>query len=223
MPGRTTPLLVCLLTTLLLSGHARAWPTVPLPEQSQGEWVTRHMNYNGLDMRASRFVTTQSLDDVKAFYRSTWGEQMVENAIGHRTFLGRAEGAHFISVELKSLGTGTEGVVGLMEMVDGEIDFTIGEGFPSPGGSEIYNDIRYLDGPRESRVLALSNERTPFVNHQFYHHQLRMLGWRMTSDGTACRAHSESCLAGFERQSQTMTLVISRGEPGGSHVVATIE
>lgn len=213
-----------LACALLMAGPAMAWPAVPLPEHSQGEWVTRHMNYNGLNMRASRFVTTLGLEDVKAFYRGIWGEQVVENTLETgKTVLGRADGTHFITVELKTLGGGTEGVIGLMEMVEGRVDFTMGEGFVSPAGSEIYNDIRFLDGPRESRTLGLHNSRTPFVNHQFYHHQLRMQGWHITSDPTACRSYSQACVAGFTRRNETMTLVITREARGGSNVVANIE
>ena len=199
-----------------------AWPSVPLPEHSQGEWVTRHMNYNGLHMRASRFVTTLPLEDVKQFYKGLWGEQHVENEIAEKTILGHASGQHFITVELKNLGGGTEGIVGVLEMIEGEVDFTPGEGFPVPGGSEVVSDVRYLDGPRQSRMLSVENGRTPFVNHQFYYHQLRMQGWRISSDPTACRSYSETCIAGFERQDQVATLVFARGQ-AGSQVVAVIE
>lgn len=211
------------LFLLLGAAQAAAWPAVPLPEHSQGEWVTRHMNYNGLDMRASRFVTPQGLDQVKQFYKGLWGDQHVENDILGKTVLGRAEGMHFITVELKPLGGGTEGMIGVLEMVEDKVEFTIGEGFATPGGSEVYNDIRYFDGPRPVRVLALSNSHTPLVNHQFYHRQLRMQGWRILSDPNACRGTADTCVASYERKGETMTLAISRGAPGVSHVVATIE
>lgn len=211
------------LSLLLAAGQAAAWPAVPLPEHSQGEWVTRHMNYNGLDMRASRFVTAQGLDQVRQFYKGLWGDQHVENDILGKTVLGRAEGTHFITVELKPLGGGTEGMIGVLEMVEGKVDFTIGEGFATPEGSEIYNDIRYLDGPKPVRVLGLNNGHSPFVNQQFYHRQLKMQGWRALSDPNACRSAATACIASFERRDQTMTLVISRGAAGASQVVATIE
>lgn len=211
------------LMAVLAAGQAAAWPAVPLPAHSQGEWVTRHMNYNGLNMRASRFVTTQGLEEVKRFYQGLWGEEHVQNIISDKTVLGRAEGTYFITVELKTLGGGTEGMVGVLEMVEDEIDFTMGEGFATPGGSEVYNDIRYFDGPRTVRVLGLHNGHSPFVNHQFFHRQLRMQGWRILSDPNACGSFANSCVVSFERQDQTMTLVISREGQGSSQVVATIE
>ena len=211
------------LIAMLAAGQAVAWPAVPLPEHSQGEWVTRHMNYNGLNMRASRFVTPLGMDDVKRFYQGLWGADHVQNTIMGKTVLGHAEGGHFITVELKPLGGSTEGVIGVLEMVEGKLDFTMGEGFAMPGGSQIYNDIRYLDGAKPVRVLGLNNSHTLLANHQFYHNQLRMQGWRILSDPNACRGTTNACIASFERKGQTMTLVISRDSPGTSHVVATIE
>lgn len=211
------------LVIVLATGPVVAWPAVPLPAQSHGEWVTRHMNYNGLSMRASRFVTTQGIEEVKQFYLGLWGEEHVQNLIAEKTVLGRAEGQYFITVELKPLGAGTEGMIGVLEMVDGDIDFTMGEGFATPGGSEIYNDIRYLDGPQTVRVLGLRNGHSPAVNYQFFHRQLRTQGWSISSDPNGCRGLASSCVASFERNKQALTLVISRDAQGSSQVVVTIE
>lgn len=215
--------LAAVLMFLAAGPATAAWPVVPLPEDSQGEWVSRDMNYNGINMRASRFVTTGQVEDIKAYYQDLWRGESVVNDIAGKTVIGHAEGNHFITVELKPLGGGTEGIIGVMEMFEGEMEFTLGEGFATPGGSQVYNDIRYYDGPRESRTVALQNNHSPFVNHQFYYHQLRMQGWHISSDPTQCRSYSNSCVAGFEKNRKTLNLVISRVPEQGTHVVLITE
>ena len=111
-------LLVIALGALLPHGAvlARDWPDVPLPEGAQGEWVSRHMVYNGLNMRASRFMVAAKADAVEAFYRQAWKGEVVRNTLGRKTILGRADGDHFITVELTAKGGGTQGQIGIMEM-----------------------------------------------------------------------------------------------------------
>src|SRR5690606_21864595 len=105
-----------LLLALLSAPATAGWPTVPLPEHSKGETVSRHMTYNGLPMRASRFSTTQEVEEIVAFYARKWNGKYVVDQLEGKTIIGHADGDHYVTVEVEPAGGGSEGTVGIVEM-----------------------------------------------------------------------------------------------------------
>lgn len=210
----------------IASSAALAWPEVPLPEDSQGEVVSRHMNNNGMDMRASRFVTLRGMDEVKAFYRSQWLGQIVENQVGEKTVLAHAQGDHFITVELddrRGVVEGTIGVVRLLPASGQQTPYEAGEGFDRPVDTDIINDIRYLDGPGQARTLGMENGLSPYVNRQFHVHRLRMRGWRIAGSDS-CSAHADACAVRFEKaDGSRITMSMMRSAQARTQIVVNIE
>lgn len=215
-----------LLLALLLATSAASstdWPDVPLPDDAAPEWVSRHMLYNGLPMRASRFTTAGKREEVIDFYRKRWGTQMVQDQLGGKTILGRLDGEHYLTVELESAGAATQGTVGVMRLPKEPPREPAGHGFAKPAGSEVVNDIRYLDTRNETRTLVLTNALSPYVNQQFYVQRLRAQGWEIHDSG-GCKSFSNACSARFEKKGGArMTMTIDRGRDGGSVVVANLE
>lgn len=205
---------------------AGAWPEVPLPDDSQGELVSRHMSHNGIEMRASRFTTLHGLDEVKGFYRGVWGEQLVENELHGKTILGRAEDGYFVTVELddrRGLVEGTIGVMKLEPATGRERRVEPGAGFDTPADTIVFNDIRYFDVPGQARTLGMENGHSPYVNRQFYVHRLRMRGWSL-SGVDSCSAHANACFARFEKASgDRITMAMTRGGEGKTQIVVNIE
>ena len=208
---------------LALAAGAQAWPTVPLPERSRGEAVSRHMKDNGLDMRASRFVAPGSVDQVVAFYAMRWPGRHVVDRVEGRTIVGHADGNHYVTVELRPAGDSTEGTIGIMRMpAAGEVP-VLGAGFPVTAGTEVISDIEHLDTPTRARTLVLGNGLSPWVNRQEYSRRLRAQGWQDTG-GTACRPSGRSCVAGFEHPSGgKMAMTLSRGDGVETSIVVNIE
>lgn len=213
------------LMLMLLAGAAPAsdWPDVPLPADSRSEWVSKHMLYNGLPMRASRFFSATSHEQTKAFYRKLWRDKVVEDKLGDKTVLGHLDGAHYVTVELQQAGTATQGTIGIMALPTAPPREPAGHGFARPAGSRIVNDIRYLDTPNETRTLVLTNPLSPYVNQQFYVQRLRARGWEISDTGQ-CRSFSNTCSARFENKGGArMTMAIDRDAQGATVVVANIE
>lgn len=210
----------------LASSSTMAWPEVPLPGDSQGEVVSRHMNNNGMDMRASRFVTLKGLDEVRSFYREKWLGQMVENRIGEKTVLAHAQGDHFVTVELDDRGGVVEGTIGVARLLPASGNTTpyeAGEGFDRPVSTDVINDIRYFDGPGQARTLGMENDLSPYVNRQFHVHRLRMRGWRIAGADT-CSAHANACAVRFEKpDGSRITMSMMRSGSARTQTVVNIE
>ena len=201
---------------------AAAWPEVPLPADSSAEWVSRHMVYNGLDMRARRFRSGSTPEQAIAFYREAWGERMVQDQVGRKTVLGHLADGHYVTVEIEPAGGATRGTVGIMRIPDGPLREPPGHGFARPAGSEVVNDIRYLDTPSPVRTLVLTNRHSPYVNQQFYRQRLAAQGW--TPRPGACAAASSACVADFEKPGGArMRMSIRRDGDARTVVVANLE
>ncbi len=205
---------------------AAAWPEVPLPEDSQGELVSRHMSHNGIEMRASRFTTLRDLDQVKGFYRGKWGEQLVENELAGKTIIGRAEDGYFVTVELDDRRGLVEGTIGVMKLEaesGRERTFEPGADFDKPADTSVFNDIRYFDVPGQARTLGMENGLSPYVNRQFYVHRLRMRGWRL-SGVDDCSAHANACFARFEKANgDRISMAMTRRADARTQIVVNIE
>lgn len=208
------------MATLLASGVARAqsWPDVPTPEGAQGEWVSQHMRYNGLNMRAMRFQVRQKLDVVESFYRKAWGTQVVKNALGRKTVLGHAEGRYFITVELTPSGSSTQGQIGIMQMPTKAPAGRPGDGFSKMPGTQVNEDIVYLDTPQKSRSLNMFNGHSPFQNDRFYKRVLAGKGYVRESRSMACNASSQLCVAYYQKGDDRIVVSMNRMNEGTSIV-----
>lgn len=203
--------------------QSAAWPDVPTPEGASSEWVSRHMVYNGIDMRALRFRSDASREDAIAFYTKAWRGKVVRDEVAGKTVLGHHTGGHYVTVELAQDGAATQGTVGIMRLLDGPPARPPGQGFARPAGSEVVNDIRYLDTAREARTLVLRNGISPYANQQFYRQRLGAQGWRATGRGT-CGANARACMADFEKDDGSrMRMTIRRDADDRTTVVANLE
>lgn len=218
------PKLMVMLAMVLLSAPVAAgWPTVPLPENSKGETVSRHMTYNGLPMRASRFSTTQEVEEIVAFYARKWNGKYVVDQLEGKTIIGHADGDHYVTVEVEPAGGGSEGTVGIVEMPAEGAKPELGKDFYRPGGTEVISDITYHDTPNETRTLVLQNQLSPYVNQQHYLRRMRANGWS-TMDSAPCLPASSQCVGKFEKGGdRKMVVTTSRDSKMLTSTVVTIE
>lgn len=207
------------LAAVLYASAARAadWPTVPLPDGSTGESVSRHMLYNGLHMRTSKLKSKQRLSEVVAFYRKAWRGQIVEDRVAGKTILGHMEGQHYITVDLRDAGSGTEATIGIMRLEPDKRSATPGNWLARPANSVVLNDIQYLDTPGKTRSLTLRNRLSPTQNYEFYRRTLVAKGW--TAQGPGCSVMVSACSVQFSSSRHRLAMTISREQDGTVIVV----
>ena len=213
-----------LVAALLLPAIAVAWPTVPLPAGSQGEKISESMNYNGLEMRASRFETTEKLDAVVEFYGQHWGEDRhVVTPFGEKTIVGHATPGYYITVELSPQGARTAGVIGIVKAPKDMTRPELGKGFYRPAGTEVLSDVVHNDTPGNTRTIVLRNRLSPYANLQLYGGRLGQDGWRGVPMGK-CLPGSSECLIHYERAGGgRLVIALSRDDTQETSIVVNME
>lgn len=199
-----------------------SFPSVPVPEGASGEMVTRHMVYNGVDMRASRFTAPQPISNVKAFYGAEWGSAMVESKLDGKTILGHRSGKHYITVELTPSGGLTRGQVGITRIPDATVATSRGEGFPALSGTLVIEDIVYMDTPQKARTLNMRNRYSPQQNDRYYDRMLRVQGYVREASAAGCTANSRKCVSYFSKGDSRVVVAYVR-DASGTQVAAIIE
>jgi hypothetical protein len=200
---------------------AADWPEVPEPAGAKGEWVSKHMIYNGLHMRSSRYTANESPQQLVAFYWKQWPGQVVVNEVGSKTIVGHAEGEHYVTIEITGAGAGSEAQVGIVRLLKEKPRKAPGADFLKPSGTTVVNDIEYLDNP--GRTLALESPLSPYQGDAFYRNRLPAEGWSPQSSATACSMISNSCVSSYSKGKQQMTLTFNRREKGTSIVVNQLQ
>lgn len=206
------------LALLASSVSAEEWPEVPMPEDSRGEWVSKHMIFNGLHMRASRIDSSRSPAEVTDFYKKLWKGKFVEDKVGANVVIGHMQDDHYITVDVSRAGGRTLANIGVMRVPDAPPPASLGKWLVQPAGSRVFNDIEYLDLSEPTRTLTFGNALSPSQNHQFYQRRLLASGWRPV-DAAACTESMDGCAAQFEKGDQHMSVTFSR-EADGSVVIA---
>ncbi|MDX1548933.1 MAG: hypothetical protein R3278_00100 [Lysobacter spongiicola] len=200
--------LACALVVVALPLSAADWPDVPLPEDADAIDVAENMLFNGLPMSTSKFRTRARVDEVKQFYRKRWAGEVVENELGTATVLGHFDGRHYITVQIESMGGGTEATVGIMDARATKPDHPPGTWLARPANTEVLSDMQYLDLSGKPRTLALRNTLSPSQNYLFYRSRLVADEWR--PQGPGCSVMASSCLVEFSRGGQQLSLAIQR-------------
>jgi hypothetical protein len=213
------------MKTLVALTYALNWPGVPVPEGAMGELVSNHMVFNGLTMRASRFSVSQPLDQVKAFYRKQWGANMTDTPLSGGSVLGHlVDDKYSITVQLSSIGNATTGRIGVMQLPakDAHPGQSNGKGFARPAGTQVAEDILYLDTPKPVRTLMMVNRNSPVQNENFYTRELASQGYLKEPAARPCAVASKECSARYVRDQNRVTIASVR-EPNGTVITAIIE
>jgi hypothetical protein len=199
---------------------AASWPETPVPTQTQVLDVASRIVYNGLDMRAHVFDSSQGSADVLAFYRQLWGDRLVVNKVGENQVIGHREGDYFITVEVADAGDGSKGRIGVVDLASAPSHLELGRGFARPDGTKVFNDIAYPDDPTPARTIAMSNGLSASQNAQFFREHLAADGWKPSDDN---RCSGTSCVLSYERGSRKMTMVVTQGNGNRSQVVVNMQ
>lgn len=189
------------------TGAAADWPELPLPEDAQGEWVSRHMIHNGIPMRAARFTSALAPQQLVDFYQRKWPGQTTVNELGGKRIVGHGTATHFTTIEISGGASGSEGQIGIVELLKETPKTPPGADFLKPSGTRVITDTRYLDNP--GRTLAMEAPLSPFQSESFYRSRLPAAGWRHERP-QPCSMAARSCTADYSRDKEQMTLTFNR-------------
>lgn len=199
------------LAGLLLSACAAAtaadWPDVPLPDGAEQVTVAGDMLFNGLPMSTRKFRARMRPDEVVGFYRQQWPGEIVEDDLGNgQKVLGHLQGRHYVTVQLESMGGGTEATVGIMDTKAKRPEQPPGDWLAKPANTEVLSDVQYLDLSGKPRTLALRNALSPSQNYLFFRSRLAADDWK--PEGAGCSVMASRCLVEFRRGGQHLSLAI---------------
>ncbi|MGY3039849.1 hypothetical protein ACVWWQ_001472 [Rhodanobacter sp. TND4EL1] len=209
-----------LLVAAVLPGlaSAGAWPQPTLPAGTQAAEVSRHIVFNGLDMHAQVFKSSQSQAQVVAFYRKLWDGKVVVNSMGAAQVIGHKEGDYYVTVQVSEAGSGSKGNIGIVDIAGAPKRYEPGKGLPRPMGTKVFNDIAYPDDPTPGRTVAMRNRLSTRQNEAYFRERLAADGWKPADQN---RCASENCVLRYVRGDSRMTLVMTPAD-GQSQVMINL-
>lgn len=168
------PAMGVLACTVLLPHCARAegWPVVDLPMEVRSFDVGQQVNLNGLPMRLRGFVSALSPKAAAEAFRQSLGKPLVENMLGNTLVLGRAQGEHYISVQIEAAGAGSRGIVGVAHLKSAYDNRSATRENTQrwlsrlPAGSRLLSQMESQDGGKLSRHLVIANTQAQALNRE---------------------------------------------------------
>ena len=199
---------------------ASDWPDPALPDGMQAAEISSHLIYNGADMRSRVFASTQNAADIVKFYRDLWGRQSVLNQLSGWQVVGHREGDFYITVQVRSDGSGSRGDIGIVRIPHDHVRVELGKGVPRPANTTVFNDISYPDDPTPDRTLAMTNDLSVEQNASYYREHLIAQGWKPAGAGN-CVSDAASCVMNYEQGDRKMTLAMTE-RSGHSEIVINV-
>jgi hypothetical protein len=106
-------LAILLIANSLVYAHAGVdWPQPALPERVNVFPIGDQLTANGLPMRVQGFVSpSDNVADLLTWFRSHWGQPLMENTLGNKRILGRLHNGFYWTVQIEPVGQGIKGLV----------------------------------------------------------------------------------------------------------------
>ncbi|THF64567.1 hypothetical protein E6C76_10910 [Pseudothauera nasutitermitis] len=168
---RLPAMLLCL--SCLLPGHLQARePQIELPRSARAFSVGDGIVLNGLPVSMRGFSSTQSIDELTAWFRRSLGAPVVENRLGGMIVLGRAVDGHYLTVMLQEGRRGVRGVTAVGSLRDAE---QLHAGYRAraerllsvlPHGSRLISDMVSEDRGRHAWHLVIDNTHGEQLNSE---------------------------------------------------------
>lgn len=184
MPARLRPVLcsaACLMGSIGLwpgmPASAAQWPTISIPPGVSAFAVGEQFTSNGLPMRVQGFVAKdQGVNDLAAWFRRSLGPPLVENRLGSKLILGRAEDGFYLSIQLEPIGAdgrgGSKGLLAVSDMAsfnrNREADATAAQRWLErwPSGTQMISRLASEDNGKASLHMALRNGHSEGLNRE---------------------------------------------------------
>lgn len=173
------------------SACAQNWPVIILPKDVQAFDIGQQVAVNGMPMRAQGFVSSAKPAQLVEQFRQSLGKPLVENTIGSKLILGRAQGEHYLTVQIEPAGMGSRGVVAVTHLkaaYDAQADNQASaERLLSrlPSGSRLLSQMASQDGGKLSRHLIIINSHSEALNRDRLKSLMAEDGFVFEREGTA--------------------------------------
>lgn len=236
--GRRTHSMALAAVLALVCHSARAdagWPAVALPPDASPFAVGEQIAVNGMPVRIQGFVSRTDMARLAGWFRRSLGPPLVEDLIGRKRILGRAQGEYYLSVQLEPLGLeqGTRGTVALSQLKTGyqRRDRTRAQTerllARLPAGTRLSSQMTSIDGNKLASYVVLSNGHDEQLNRARVIELLREDGLVLEREGEAGvqarrmlpAAQANSRTLFFKGQGKEAMVVICRDEEGRSTIV----
>jgi hypothetical protein len=221
---RALLLLLALLAWLATRAvHAAGWPEVRLPPGAHGFSLNGSISANGMPMQVQGFLSKQPAVQVIAWYRASLGMPLVENRVGISTVLGRAQGNHYLTVQIEPAGGGSRGLIAqtnLMAMIAGrEEERGLQARWLSrlPSGMRLRSLTSGHDGGRHYQYLVLDSSHSSSMSRAAIGSLMQQDGYALESEVQAMAPPSRSLT--FRGAAREATAIILAHGDGSSAVV----
>ena len=162
---------LCICATVL----AADWPRIAMPPGVSAFAVGEQFTANGLPMRVQGFVAKdQSVQALASWFRRSLGQPLVENKLGSKLILGRAEEGYYLSVQLEALevdgGAASKGLLLVSDLAtlnrNRDADASSAQRWLGrwPSGTRLLSRMTSQDQGRASLHVVLSNGHSESLN-----------------------------------------------------------
>ena len=196
------------LTLVLLLLQLPAWSSDWVMPGLSAQWIARDMTLNGVPASMRALSGNVRLHDVLRFYRSAWRGALDERVEGDWHVLASRQRDRFVSVRLRSIGHGVEGVL-TVSLDPGRATPSLESSILVPPGLVRLAHQAFRDGGERGENLTLMSSRSVAYERQAFVSAYRGEGWTLIED-RAAGSVSEGHIVQFAQGKQSLRVVIYR-------------
>lgn len=156
---------------------AADWPTIGMPPGVTSFSIGEQFTANGLPMRVRGFVSKdQSVHLLATWFKRSLGPPLVENKLGSKLILGRAQDGYYLSVQIEPIGPdgqgGSKGLLAVSDMAtlirNRDSDATSSQRWLErwPAGTQLLSRMTSEDSGKASLHVALRNGHSESLNRE---------------------------------------------------------
>ena len=175
---------------------AAAWPQIAMPPGVRTFTVGEQIAANGLPMRVQGFVVKDmEVAALADWFRRSLGQPLVEDRLGNKLILGRAQEGYYLSVQLEAAGPdGRGGSRGLLAVSD---LLALNQGRDSyeaklqrwmqrwPSGSQVISRTSSTDRGRAALHVVLQNGHSESLNREALIDVMKQDGFALAREASA--------------------------------------
>ena len=161
---------LAVLSAGAFSATELTWPEPRLPADVTTFAMGQTMTVDGMPMHLKGFVSRQRPAALAESVRRSLGQPLVESTHGGKQILGRAEGRFYMTVQIEATGTGSKGIVAMVDLTELAknrlaIESTRAQLLSRlPAGSTVASDMRSEDGGKDARHTVILNDHGQALN-----------------------------------------------------------
>jgi hypothetical protein len=166
----------------LATGFTSPLLRLPLPPQSEVQWVAKNMRMNGVPMTLqcvqSRLAPAALLDYYETQTRASGHNEYRRSANGEWQLLAIKSPRHYVTVQVRATIAGSEGTITTSALPPPAIEKLASE-FPRPPTSRIVSLQEYDDAGIQSEHISLLSTRAVALEAWAFSQKLVRSGWKI--------------------------------------------